>query len=385
MRVALVFKRFAHGGGTERQVAMLSRHLAERGDDVHVYCASVRDAPPAGVTLHRMPRLPLGHTLQLLAFSRWARKAISVHERQHGRFDIRHAFGRTVGQDVYRLGGGCHRTYLETAHALERPPRWRDALAATPYQRLKARMEEQAIRAPSTRAVLVNSEMVRDDLRRRYGVPESRLYVVRNGVDLDLFRPGTVPERTDLRRGLALPADAQVALFLGTGFARKGLEAVLRAWKPVSSHRETAHLLVAGRDPSPARWHTLAHELGLAARVHFLGPRSDPESLYRCADVYVLPTAYDASANTTLEALASGLPVITSAMDGAAEIVESGVTGSVLRTPVHPDHVAEALEHWLSVEGGAPRARASAEAHSIKLAARTTRAVYEKLVSAAHT
>jgi hypothetical protein len=108
VKVALVFKRLADSGGSERQVSMLARQLAARGDDVHVFCASVRGAVPAGVQLHVMPRLPLGRTLGLLAFSAWARRAIAAHEAARGAFDVRHAFGRTA-PPALPAGQGAHR------------------------------------------------------------------------------------------------------------------------------------------------------------------------------------------------------------------------------------------------------------------------------------
>ena len=343
MRVAIVFKRFADTGGSERQVALLARQLAARGDDVHVFCASVRSALPAGVTAHVMPRLVPGRTLGLLAFSAWARRAVARHEP----FDVRHAFGRTVGQDVYRLGGGCHRTYLEHAHALDRPAWLRPLLRRLPYQVVKVRIEERALAPSAARRIITNSSMTRDDLVFRYGLDPARVHVVPNGTDLARFRPPVAGEREELRRELGLPADAEVALFLGTGFARKGLEPTLRALARLAPARPRLLLLVAGRDRRPAHWQALATALRVADRVRFLGPRGDPERLYRAADVFVLPTAYDPAANSTLEALASGLPVVTSAANGAGEILREGRHGTVVPAPVHPGDVADALAAWL--------------------------------------
>lgn len=346
MKVALVFKRLADTGGSERQVVLLARALAERGDDVHVFCASVRTAAPRGVALHVMPRLPLGRTLGLLAFSGWARRAVARHEAAHGAFDVRHAFGRTAGQDVYRLGGGCHRTYLEQAHALDRPAWLRPLLRRLPYQLAKLRIEEAALRGGPLRRVITNSAMVRDDLAFRYGLPPSSVRVVPNGTDLQRFRPPAPGERAALRSELGLPDGAEVALFLGTGYARKGLDPALRALALLAQARPALQLLVAGHDRRAAHWAARARGLGLAGRVRFLGPRPDPERLCRAADVLLLPTAYDPAANTTVEALASGLPVVTSAANGASEVLD-GSCGSVVPAPVHPGDVARELALWL--------------------------------------
>ena len=347
MRVALIYKRYALHGGSERQLSMLARDLAERGHEVHVFCRSVRADPPQDVTLHVMPPLPLPGSAAMFAFSAWARWACARHERRHGPFDVHHAYGRTVGQDVYRVGGGCHRTYLEHAHALDRPAWWRRWARRSPAQRWKADLEQRALSGPPGPFVITNSGMVRDDLIFRYGLPAEQMTVVHNGVDLDRFRPAEADERAAMRELWGVEPSDEVVLFLGTGFARKGLEPTLRAVASLGPSRPRLKLVIAGRDGKMPHWRSLATELGLDQLVIWAGPTSTPEASYRGADVYALPTAYDPAANSTLEALASGLPVVTSAMNGAAEILEEGTHGTILPCPVHPDDLATALDHWL--------------------------------------
>ena len=351
MRVALVFSRFHLQGGSERQVVMLARDLSTRGHDVHVFCRIVRGRTPAGVTLHVMPRLPMGPLLELLLFSAWARRAIRRHEARHGAFDVRHGFGRTLGQDVYRVGGGSHRTYLQHAHALDRPPWLRRLLTATPLQRLKVSMEERALTSPSRAVVIANSCMVRDDLAQRHALSEDRLLVIRNGVDLDLFHPAEPGERLEVRRGWGLDDDHTVALFMGSGYARKGLEPTLRALALLARVRPGLRLVVAGKDRRQGLWRRLAAHLGVEGSVVWLGACPQPERSYRGADLLVLPTAYDAAANSTLEALASGLPVVTSSMNGASEILDPERHGAVVTTPVHPHDLAAAMTRWLDLAG----------------------------------
>ncbi len=359
MRIALVFKRFSRHGGSERQLHLLAAHLAEQGDDVHVYCSSVRAQTPPGVTLHRMTWRPPGHMLQMATFSAWAKQAIARDARKNGRFDITHAFGRTLGQDVYRVGGGCHLTYLSHAHALDRPASLRWLSRRSPYQLLKANMEARALQAEATRGIITNSNMARDDLIASYGLDADRLHVVRNGVDLARFRPPRPGERDALRSAISLAPQDEVVLFLGTGYARKGLDVALRAVARLAPARPALQFIVMGNDTRGRHWRNFVQQLGIGGRVRLLGPADEPERAYRLADVYLLPTAYDPAANTTLEALASGTPVVTSAMNGAAEIIDTASYGSVLPNPVHPDDIAAALQHWLDLPDQAAVRRAA--------------------------
>jgi len=111
--------------------------------------------------------------------------------------------------------------------------------------------------------------------------------------------------------------EALVWLFAGSGFERKGLDTALRAL--ALSTQSNTQLWIAGAD-RPARWQRVARSLGVEARVRFLGFRRDMRTLYAAADALLLPTRYDACANSCLEAAAAGIPVLTSTANGAAEL-----------------------------------------------------------------
>ena len=326
---------------------MLARDLLGQGHDVHLFCRDLKTDPPAGLIVHRMPWMPLGSGLSRIAFSAWARRAVGRVERRLGPFDVKQAFGRTVGQDVYRMGGGCHETYLDHAHALEYPFWLRRMLRGAPLQRLKSSLESRMLNSLPRPHIITNSVMSRDDLMHRYGMPPECMHIVRNGIDLERFHPPTPEQRAEMRARWGLDEDHEVVLFLGTGYSRKGMEVALRALRLMAPHRPRLRLVVGGQDRREHRWRRIAKAWGITDRVIWLGPIDDPEACYRGGDVYTLPTAYDPAANSTLEALASGLPVVTSVMNGAAEILEDGVHGTVMQTPVHPDELAKALIRWL--------------------------------------
>jgi UDP-glucose:(heptosyl)LPS alpha-1,3-glucosyltransferase len=197
---------------------------------------------------------------------------------------------------------------------------------------------------------VANSEQVKAEIVQHYQVPAERLRVVYTGVDRERFRPENRSlHRERIRKDIGVPAEVPLVLFVGGGFKRKGLVGAVRAVAELDS--SAAYLAVAGRgDEDPYR--RLAAEKGLAQRVRFLGSRSDVEALYGAADVFCLPTLYDPCSNACLEALASGLPVVTSTANGASEAISEGRNGLVVTDPLDVAALAEALRSALALEPG---------------------------------
>ena len=208
----------------------------------------------------------------------------------------------------------------------------RDArsLYAWAYSRLNMRLERHAFRR--ARHVVAVSDLVREELLR-VGVPAASITVITNGVDADEFRPGP-PERARF----GLPEGARIALFAGDlKSSRKNLDTVLRAQAAVPG----LHLAVAGRaedTPYPA----MAQQLGIADRVHFLGFQRDMPALMRSVDLLLFPSRYEPFGLVLLEALATGLPVVTARSAGASQILTPEV-GVVLQDSDDHAKLAQAV------------------------------------------
>jgi len=350
MRLALVIERFhPDAGGVESVAWNIAHGLARAGDEVHVVARRASDSP--AVRLHRVRAPTAWQPLRVIAFSRAAARAIP---RQH--IDCVLSFSRTLHQNVYRAGGGSHADYMGRRYGkLHRL--WR----LSPRHAVLLATERRIFRDPSQRVVCV-SHMVRSEIQRRYGVPDDRVAVVHNGVDLERFHPRHragpgARLRAELRAGAA-----PVWLFCGSGFARKGLDTALRSL--ARGGAAGSQLWVAGRD-EPRRWRRLARRLGVDERVRFLGFRSDIATTYAAADALLLPTRYDAFGNTCLEAAAAGLPVVTSGAAGAAELFRE--LGGVVEDPEDVAGFAAILDR-LAEPGERERwsaaARRVAEAHT---------------------
>ncbi len=200
--------------------------------------------------------------------------------------------------------------------------------------------------SPNLRRVIANSAMVKQELIQWHGLPEDRITVIPNGLPQDAFGfDAALRERKRLELGLQ--EGQPVALFAGSGWERKGLRWATEAVRRVTASSEPELvLLVAGKGRPPRHPHPA---------IRYLGPRQDVRDLMMAADLFILPTLYDPFSNATLEALATGLPVITSQANGCSEITENGKTGETVRDPTDLDALSRALQAWCRARFSIPR------------------------------
>lgn len=221
------------------------------------------------------------------------------------------------------------------------------------YTRLNGLFEKWAFR--HARMVVSVSGKIASEVAA-LGISNSHLMVIHNGVDINEFRPGP-----SMRQAFGLPEDRFILLFAGDlRISRKNLDTVLRALARTPAH---VHLAVAGfikNSPYPA----IAKSLGLQERLHFLDLVKDMPNLMRSVDAFVFPSRYEPSGLVLLEALASGLPVLTASTAGGAEVITQGC-GLVLE---HPDDDV-ALAASITEIAAAPALARSMGAAAHKLAA----------------
>lgn len=325
MKLALVVKRLSTHGGTERFVSGLAAWLAGRGHQVDAWCVGV-DTPVEGVEVRSLGWAGRGRLGRLVAFDRAARR-IPAQD-----YDLVIGFARGGAPELFRAGGGCHEA-------------WMRAGSWTVADELERAIDRRVVH--SAHRVVVNSQLAARDLVAHYGVPAHRIRLIRNGVDLARFRP---------RPGAAPLGSVPTVVFVGSGFARKGLETAIRAVARLDGVR----LLVLGTDPRPGRYRRLAARVGMANRFDLLGRCDRPEEILPGAAALVLPTRYDSFANACLEAMACGVPVVTSQANGAAEVLPE--PWMVVSDPEDADAFAASLARALREPGLGSACRDAAEA-----------------------
>jgi UDP-glucose:(heptosyl)LPS alpha-1,3-glucosyltransferase len=314
--IGLVRRGYSSSGGAEAYLLRLASGLHARGYRPALYATN--DWPE--------DRWPFGELVRLNASQPLEFARAFQHARKPGQIVL--SLDRVPGCDVFRAGDGVHAAWLERRSRFESV--WRRRLRLLNFKHAALlTLERQVFK--TARAVIANSRMVAEEISRWHDFPAERIHVVPNGIGASIPRTS----RQDARRRLEIPERAFCILFAGTGWERKGLRFAIEAVEFLGSD---ALLLVAGRGKA---------DLYRSSRARFLGTMEDLSGLFSAADVFTLPTIYDPFSNACLEAIAAGLPVVTTTANGFSEILTPGVHGDVVE-PGDVEALARALEAWKS-------------------------------------
>lgn len=369
-RIALVRSRYDPSGGAEHFVQNAIAALKAQGASLTIV---TRHWPGHDGSAIVLDPFHVGSLWRDWAFARAVCREVAGK-----RFDLVQSHERIACCDIYRAGDGVHAQWLEE-RARTQSFLARAATRANPHHRYLLAAERALFTQSQLRAVICNSTMVRDEILRRFATPGDKLVLIRNAVDANSFHPGLRAElRQAVLQQLNVPQDARVALHVGSGFERKGVAALLQA--AARAHTKP-WVVIVGRDKRSSRYQALARSLRIAERVRFVGSVSDVRPYYAAADIFVLATLYDPQPNAALEAMACGLPVITTHKCGVAELLTDGESGFV-RDALDIAGIAEAMDRSdasVAQRMGAT-ARALAEPFTPEAMAAEYLALYQRLL-----
>ena len=357
MKIAIVRQRYNPFGGAERFVERALAALCREGAEVTLITRDWRGAPGEGfrqITCNpAYSRFFGGRSARDRSFA-----CCAAREMVRGGFDITQSHERIPGCMIFRAGDGVHAAWLDHRARIAAPLQ-RLAQRFSPYHRQVLTAERTMLEHPALKTVICNSQLVADEMVRYYRLPRSQLTVIYNGVDTDVFHPALASEhRAATRAELGLGKGTPLLLYVGSGFERKGVPQLLRA--AAGMRRTETHFVVVGADRKLPAMRSLATRLGLDKRLHFTGPVRDVRRWYGAADGFVLPTFYDPCPNAALEALACGLPIVTSTTCGAREWVHTGENGWVIDASDAAE-LSKRLDDLADLAGD-PRPRAAARA-----------------------
>ena len=329
LSIAFVRRGYSPSGGAEAYLKRLGQGIAGRGHEANLI--STPDWPesewPFGSITRLQATSPIGFADELEKF------------RPQSRCDLMVSFERVWQCDVYRAGDGVHQAWLNRRRKFEMPlQRFVRGINRKHQDILK--LENALFGKSGARRVIANSEMVKREIVELYGYATDKIDIVRTGVPLDKFRFD--PDfREKSRAELKLKASDIALLFAGSGWERKGLRFAIEAFEICRNRK--LRMIVAGRGDQrgyrPKRFFT-------EEPVRFLGEIADIRPIYAAADIFILPTIYDPFSNACLEAIAAGLPVITTRDNGFSEIIEDAVHGSIVERPNDVPALKDAIGFW---------------------------------------
>jgi len=321
MKIGLVRRGFSRTGGAESYLKRLGRALSDAGHQLTLFASEEWPAAelPYGQLVRFKGSSPLGF-------------AKAVASARHTT-EILFSLERVLECDCYRAGDGVHKVWLQKREAFE--PGWRKSFRFMNGKHTELLQLEQALLGQrKANRVITNSEMIKRQIVAEFHYPENHISVIYNGIPDTNFKkkPGS---RWDHRHNWGLTESDIALLFAGSGWQRKGLQYAIDAVAKLNNRH--IKLLVAGEGKKPPFTPKSVRFLGAVEAIH---------SLSMAADIFILPTLYDPFSNACLEALAAGVPVITTVNNGFSEIIESGVHGEILNDPPDVASLSDAINRW---------------------------------------
>lgn len=342
MKIALSFPGCHHRGGVERVLVECANGLAARGHEVHVFASSVDpEVLSPSVSTHSVV---VGAGPGLLRTARFASRSEAMI-RTEGPFDAMGTFGV-----VCPIGGvmwvqSVHARWLEVSRQTRSlVPRIKQLV--NPFHPFIRGRERHHFGRRNYRRLIALTPEVASDLVRLHGVPVGDIDVLANGYSPTEFDPTRREAvRPDLRARLGYSDDHKVIVFVANETERKGLLPLLEAVALLND--PSLRVLAVGRlDPRESQ--STIDRLKLEGRVQFTGPSSQVAQYYHAAEVFCLPTKYEAWGLVIVEALGCGIPVVTSRLAGASVAVREGMNGYLLEDPKDPREIAGKLREALT-------------------------------------
>jgi len=329
-KVALLKSRLGFRGGLEKYSLRLRDAFAKAGCEVTLLTTSPIDIPSVRcIPVASTHKISLLHHL---AFDAGCKKWLHKHPQ-----DVIFGLERTTYQTHYRAGSGVHAIYLKRRALID--SFWKKSLSAiNPLHLTLLHLEKKAFESPPLKRLFTNSEMVKEEILSTYNTSPEKISVIHNGVE---WQEWEKPFRASLQKPREGPFHF---LFIGNGYLRKGLGLILEAFSLIKSL--DFHLSVVGKDKQIPHFQKLIEKLSLTKKVTLYGPQKEVLPFYQKADALVIPSLYDPFANVTVEALAMGLFVVSSAYNGGKEVL-TPETGVIIEDLLSPESVASALKKTL--------------------------------------
>ena len=331
--LTLIKKDLHFSGGLEKVTLRIVHTFIKKGIHVSLYTSSTASLPCFVFSYKPKGLLKVQ---RLKDFDAWLSEKTAQDSTVF-------SMDRCSSQTHHRAGNGVHAAYLDLRSEIEGPLS-RLSFFLNPLHRFQLKLEKQTFESSKTQVIIVNSDMVRQQILKYYKTDPSKIHVVHNGVEWKEFEADfndSIANRKKYAIDLGLDPSVFQFLFVGHNFKRKGLDILLEALSLLRS--KNFHLSIVGHDKHINSYKLLARRLGLESRVTFFGSEPSSRPYYLAADSLVIPSMYDPFANVTIEALALGLFVVSSKMNGGHEVLEP-CSGAIIQNSHNAEELAAGLE-----------------------------------------
>jgi len=381
MKILLVLRSFNKKGGISRYTAELAERFV-KSNEVHLLTTNY-DYEIPNLIVHKKPMIKKPFWFQILLNAYYNTK-YSKNLKKKFDIDIIHSQGaESLNCDVL-TAHSCHRASIKKHNEIFKRecsfPKYfffKIARWLWPLNRIVLSIEKRVIEKGSKKIIAVSKEVKREILEN-YKVPPEKIVVIPNGVDLEKFKPNP-SKRQEIRNKYNIKPNEKLLMFCGHNFRGKGLKFVIEALSNLS--KEVKLLVVGGDNPAP--YIKLASKLGVKNRIIFTGTVSkNIENYYQASDIFVFPTYYESFGLVVLEAMACGLPVLVSKVNGLEDIIKEGENGFFIKRD--PEDIRQKVNVLIRNKDLknqiSKNARKTAEKYSWDEVAKKTLQVYRKVL-----
>jgi UDP-glucose:(heptosyl)LPS alpha-1,3-glucosyltransferase len=315
LRIAVIRQKYTEHGGAERFVDSMLKALcmSQVKIELTLITRKWKNDPNRNFQIIEVNPFYIGRLWRDWSFYKAACRIIKKQK-----FDIVQSHERLLCADIYRAGEGVHSEWLAQRN---RTQPWLSRLfnKISPYHRFILRQEKRVYEAPRLRAIIANSEIVRNQIANNFSKRTAPIYVINNAVDQERYNR-ELKYASTVRENIGIPEEAFISVFVGSGYERKGVNTLIKIFQVLP---KKYHLIIIGKDKNERRFVSTAKKHDLNDRLHFLGPQDDVRPFLAISHLFLFPSLYDPLPNSALEAAAIGLPILASNTTGAAELTEA--------------------------------------------------------------
>ncbi len=360
MKIAFISEHFKpQYGGQEVYMRDFSEYLIQQGHEINFFTQSSNvENPDLDINIINMPSCSKWmRWVQWWYFLKQVKKQLQDKD-----FDVVMGTGVCADVNVYQPHGGVRKASHRQNRLLTGTVQcfFKGLSNLLSPKHIMVSKIEQDIFDQSQAQFIAISKMVAGHMKEFYAVKDSQLTLIYNGVDVERFKPCSALEKEQARKNLGIDDGRVLMSLVAHNFKLKGLKELLQALCELKKSQKDFLLVVAGKGKQK-KYLSQITKLGLQKHVRFLGSVDNPEDIYRASDIYLQPTWYDPCSLVVLEAMAAGLPVLTTEFNGAAELMEHGKSGFVIDRPDNQQAFVKALEAMMSIDKRKSVAQAARE------------------------